>query len=74
VRAGLPPVITIHGDADPLVPYAHAVRLHEALGAAKVPNELFTVKKGDHGDFSRADSIRAYAAIRKFLKKHGIEK
>ena len=27
VRAGLPPVITIHGDKDDVVPYAHATRL-----------------------------------------------
>ena len=31
VRAGLPPVITIHGDADKTVPYPEAVRLHEAF-------------------------------------------
>ncbi len=73
VRAGLPPVITIHGDADPLVPYSHAVRLKEALDKAGVPNELITISKGDHGDFSREESIRAYTEIRKFLKKQGIE-
>lgn len=69
IRADLPPIITIHGDADPLVPYSHAVRLHEGLDKAKVPNQLFTVKKGDHGDFSVKDSIEAYKAIFKFLKK-----
>lgn len=73
VREGLPPIITIHGDADPLVPYSHAVRLHEGLDKAKVSNQLFTVKKGDHGDFSVKDSIEAYKAIFKFLKKQGIE-
>lgn len=73
IREGLPPIITIHGDADPLVPYSHAVRLHEGLTTAKVPNQLFTVKKGDHGDFSVKDSISAYQAIFKFLKKYGIE-
>ncbi|HQU84148.1 MAG TPA: alpha/beta hydrolase [Pyrinomonadaceae bacterium] len=74
VRTGLPPIITIHGNADPLVPYSHAIRLHEALTKAKVSNELFTVKNGDHGDFSKKDSIKAYAAIFKFLKKHKIQK
>lgn len=73
VRADLPPIITIHGDADPLVPYSHAVRLHEGLEKAKVPNQLFTVKKGDHGDFSVKDSIKAYETIFKFLKKFGIQ-
>ena len=43
IRADLPPVITIHGDADPIVPYDHGVRLHEALDGVGVPNELVTV-------------------------------
>lgn len=73
IREGIPPIITIHGDADPLVPYSHAVRLHEGLTKAKVKNQLFTVKKGDHGDFSAKDSIEAYKAIFKFLKKNGIQ-
>jgi len=34
VRAGLPPIITIHGDADPTVPFSNAVRLHDALNGA----------------------------------------
>ncbi len=72
IREGLPPIITIHGDADPLVPYPHAVRLHEGLAKAKIVNELFTIKNGDHGDFSVRDSIKAYQAIFKFLKKQGI--
>lgn len=70
VRSGLPPIITIHGDKDPLVPYDHAVRLHKKLTDAGVVNELFTVKGGDHGDFSKQDSIAAYKEIRKFLKKN----
>ena len=43
VRKGLPPILTIHGDADPTVPYSHAVRLHKALDDAGVPNRLHTV-------------------------------
>jgi acetyl esterase/lipase len=72
VRPGLPPIITIHGDKDPLVPYDHAVRLKKSLDESRVPNQLFTVKGGDHGDFSKKDSVDAYRAIRKFLRKHGI--
>ncbi len=70
VRAGLPPIISVHGDKDPLVPYDHAVRLHRLLKDSGVPNELFTVKGGDHGDFSKKDSLKAYRAIRKFLKEN----
>jgi dipeptidyl aminopeptidase/acylaminoacyl peptidase len=66
-------IITIHGDADPLILYSHAVRLTQALDKTRVPNELVTIPKGDHGDFSREKSMRAYNEIRKFLKKQGIE-
>src|SRR5438874_6298901 len=36
VRAGLPPVIMIHGDADPTVPYQHSVRMKAGLDKAGV--------------------------------------
>jgi acetyl esterase/lipase len=49
VRAGLPPIIQAHGDSDPHVPYEQAVRLHEALDHAGVPNQLITLKGPIHG-------------------------
>jgi acetyl esterase/lipase len=67
VRAGVPPTISIHGDADPLVPYNHSVRLQEALQKAGVAHELVTVPGGGHGNFSPAEWQRAFAAIQKFL-------
>ena len=72
VRKGLPPIITIHGDADNVVPYQHAVRLKEALDGAGVPNELVTIAGGKHGGFSAADYARAYAAIEKLLGRLGL--
>ena len=69
VRPGVPPVITIHGDADPVVPYSHGVRLHEALAKAGVANQLVTIKGGQHGRFTAAEMDTAYAAIRVFLKE-----
>jgi len=67
VRAGLPPVISIHGDADPLVPYQHSVRLQDALQKAGVVDELVTIPGGGHGNFSVDQWQRAYAAVEKFL-------
>jgi acetyl esterase/lipase len=67
VRAGGPPTISIHGDADPLVPYNHSVRLQDALQKAGVAHELVTVPGGGHGNFSTAEWQRAFAAIDKFL-------
>jgi acetyl esterase/lipase len=72
VRSGLPPIITIHGDADPTVPYTHAVRLQEALTKAGVPNQLVTIPGGKHGGFSHDETVRAYTAIREFLNKHNL--
>ena len=72
VRPGLPPVLTIHGDADPTVPYSQAVRLQQALGGAGVSTELVTVPGGKHGNFSLAENLKIYTAIRGFLAKHNL--
>jgi len=69
VRAGLPPILSIHGDADPIVPYTHATRLHEALTKAGVSNELFPVAKGGHGNFNAEQRTQIYAKIREFLTR-----
>jgi acetyl esterase/lipase len=67
VRAGVPPTIAIHGDADPLVPYQHSVKLQDALQKAGVPHELVTIPGGGHGNFKTEEWQRAFAAIDKFL-------
>jgi acetyl esterase/lipase len=72
VRAGLPPIITIHGDADNVVPYPEAVRLHEALVKVNVPNQLVTIPKAGHGNFSAEDRLKIYTTIREFLTKNGL--
>jgi acetyl esterase/lipase len=72
IRPGLPPVITIQGDKDNIVPYQQGVRLHEALDKAGVPNQLVTIHGGGHGGFDREQLVSSFAAIRSFLKKHGI--
>jgi acetyl esterase/lipase len=71
VRPGLPPILMIHGDSDPTVPYQHSVKLHEALDKAGVPNELFTVPGGHHGNFSEDQNVQVYSTIWKFLGAHG---
>lgn len=72
IRRDLPPVLTIHGDADPVVPYAHATKLHAALQQAGASSELVTIPKGGHGNFPAPEQLRAYDAVRAFLAKHGI--
>jgi acetyl esterase/lipase len=69
VRAGLPPVLTVHGDADTVVPYAHAVRLHDALEKAGVTHRLVTIPGGAHGGFERAQLATIAAETRAFLER-----
>ncbi len=72
VRKDLPPILTIHGDSDDVVPYSQATKLKNALDKAKVKNELFTIKGGGHGGFSQADYVKSYDEIWKFLKENKI--
>jgi acetyl esterase/lipase len=70
VNGNVPPIVTIHGDKDELVPYSQAVRLHKALDAAAVPNQLYTVVGANHGGFSADQNQKAWAVIRRFLQEN----
>lgn len=72
VRAGLPPILSIHGDKDQLVPYQHAVKLHDALTKAGVANQLLTIPEGRHGNFTPEERMKIFATIREFLTKQGL--
>jgi acetyl esterase/lipase len=74
VRAGLPPIITFHGDGDDIVPYSQAVQLHAALDKAGVPNQLVTIRGRGHGGFNRQELVNSYAAIREFLRNNNVLK
>jgi acetyl esterase/lipase len=74
VRPGLPPILSIQGDADPTVPYNHSVRLHAALEKAGIPNKLVTVPGGLHGNFKPEEYPRLYGEIRDFFTKHNLVK
>jgi acetyl esterase/lipase/GNAT superfamily N-acetyltransferase len=69
VRPGVPPVFTVHGDTDPIVPYRHAVRLHQALARAGVINKLLTMHERGHGGFGRDEYLKAFTAIHEFLAR-----
>lgn len=72
VRAGGPAVFTVHGDDDKLVPYAHGVRLKNALDKAGVGNVLHTVKGGGHGGFSPDEQVAIFSDIQAFLRQQGV--
>lgn len=73
VRPGLPPVLTIHGDGDEVVPYSQATLLHEALAKAGVANELVRIPGGAHGrhTWTDADTLRVQRKIEAFLAAQG---
>ncbi len=62
-----PAIITIHGTADSVVPFDQAESFHSAL---TTPNELVTLKDGNHSGFTEAQYQQAYGAIFEFLKAH----
>lgn len=72
VRPGLPPIIEIHGTADPTVPYTQAVRLHRALDKVHDVNELVSIPGGKHGfqAFSDAQTLKAYKKMFAFLDEN----
>jgi acetyl esterase/lipase len=72
VRPGLPPVISIHGDADPIVPIGQKRVLHEALERAGVRHEFIEVKGGGHGTFPGDAYFDAYRRIEAFLRANGV--
>jgi acetyl esterase/lipase len=70
VRAGLPPIMIIQGNADPVVPYTQSVRLNKALDDAGVPHEFVTIPGGDHGQFSGPEMDMIYMHVWAFLGKY----
>jgi len=71
VRKGLPPLLSIHGDSDPTVPYDQSVRLTKELKTAGDQADLITVPGGQHG-FPPEEMNKLWPQIFKWLKKHKI--
>ena len=71
VRKGLPPILVIHGDADPVVPYQQSVELAKALKSGRDDVELMTVEGGKHG-FTPEQMGKLWPQIFKWLSKRKI--
>lgn len=70
IRNGLPPILTLHGDCDAVVPYDHAIQLHTELEHCDVPNQLHTIKGKAHFDFDFEDIVDAHNEIDCFLANY----
>jgi acetyl esterase/lipase len=67
VTAKAPPILVIHGDRDPHVPYGQSVILVDALKKAGAPVTFRTVEGAGHGEGFGPDDLRA---AEDFLIRH----
>jgi dipeptidyl aminopeptidase/acylaminoacyl peptidase len=71
IHSGAPPVLTIHGTSDALVPYEQATMLHAALRKAGVHSQLMTLRdKGHADDWTPEDMQHIAKALLDFTDKH----
>ena len=71
VRKNVPPILTIHGENDPSVPYEHGVSLTKALRAKGADAEMIGVPQGKHG-FPPEKMAQLYQEIFAFLERRGV--
>ncbi len=69
ITSSTPPVISIHGKKDSVVPYEQAVTLHELLNKAGIKNELVSIDDGKHLGFTDKEYQGIYTKIFKFLEQ-----
>ena len=63
-----PPVLTVHGNRDRIVPYDQGVRMHRALKEVGVKSYFVTVEGGGHGNFGTAADGRVKALFDRYLR------
>jgi acetyl esterase/lipase len=73
VRKDVPPVLTLHGTADPTVPYEHGVRLTKMIRDSGGDAEMISVPEGQHG-FPKEKMDQLYVQVFEFLAKRRILK
>ncbi len=72
VSKASPPVLILHGTADPLVPYQQSVDLDARLRAYGVKSKFITVQGGGHGGFPEAKNLEFNGIVEKFLVDLGL--
>lgn len=66
-----PPLLLIHGDADPQMPFAQSEELHRAYRAVGRPVQLVPIAGGVHGGQEFFDETRL-RLLTEFLREHGL--
>ena len=72
VHRGVPPVLIVHGDRDPEVPYAQAVALRDRLAAVGASVEFVTVAGGGHGVFDQQGKALVGKRFEAFFARVGM--
>jgi acetyl esterase/lipase len=72
VDASSPPVLTIHGEDDSVVPHEQAVTLHARLAELGVRQELLSMPGGRHVGFTEEQFQQAFGGIFAFLDELGL--
>jgi acetyl esterase/lipase len=67
ITSSTPPVISVHGKKDSVVPYEQAVTFHELLNRAGIKNELVSIDDGKHLGFTDKEYQYIYTRIFDFL-------
>ncbi|MEV6644141.1 prolyl oligopeptidase family serine peptidase [Amycolatopsis sp. NPDC051371] len=61
IKAGAPPFVLFHGNADTLISPSQTLELHNALRAAGVTSTRYVVDGGGHGDLAFTGDAKAAA-------------
>jgi acetyl esterase/lipase len=68
-----PPILTIHGEADSVVPHDQAVTFHSRLDDLGTGHELRSMPGGTHVGFTEEQFQEAFSAIFAFLDEVGLD-
>jgi len=68
ITSSTPPIISVHGKKDSVVPYEQAVTFHELLKKAGIRNELVSIDDGKHLGFTDKEYQYIYTRIFDFLE------
>lgn len=69
ITTASPPIISVHGKKDSVVPYEQAVTLHKLLTKSGITNELVSIDDGKHLGFTDKEYQEIYKRVFKFLEK-----
>lgn len=72
VRADLPPIFIVHGDADPVVPLQESLDLKQKLDAVGARSAFHVVTGGVHGKFNDEQRRAIEQDVLTFLRRHGV--